>query len=235
MQQGYPYGHPYYQSPYAMAYHNQFGAYPQGGPYSNKSGGMYNQPQGYGQSYDQSSTSGAGSSNQLGSMQSRDNNSSGLGELGRTPSTQSSQPTNYGSSDPYSRSQSGYPGQSQGYPQQSYSQQPADDHKYAENKANGPSPAMNQQPGRPSSTVNNSSGQQSQSQPLQSLGGYPGFNQSQYGFAGFGSQQQPQQGQQGYGASYGGGFGNAYGQGGSYSQQSQHYNGRGGWNGSYGH
>ncbi|THY24462.1 hypothetical protein D6D01_05439 [Aureobasidium pullulans] len=232
----YPYGHPYYQSPYHAAYQNQFGyqqpAY--GSPFGGK-GAMYGQPHGYGMnsasSYDHSaSPANAGGFGAQPSMQSRDTGiSSGLGDYGRT----SSQPPNLssgfgGMSEPFGRSQSGYQGQTQGYSQQQSSGQADDLKPFGESKASGPSPGLGQ-PGRPSSAANSVGGQTPSTTlpPPQShqagFGGYPGFN-SQYGLGGLGGQshqQQQQQQQGGYGG-YGSGFGNSY------------YGARGGWGGNYG-
>lgn len=237
----FPYGHPYYQSPYQTAYQNQFGysgGYG-GAQYGGQKGGMYGQPQGYGMnapsSYDNTSSPAASGFGQQSSMQSREPGlSGGLGDYGRTSSTQ---PSGLGSgsfgSDPFARSQSGYQGQSQGYGQQQQSAPSEELKPFGDSKGTGPSPALGQ-PGRPGSAANSIGNQSQASLPppqghQQGFGGYPGFNQgSQYGggLGGLGVHQgqgQQGQGQGGYGA-YGGGFGN------SYSQY-----GRGGWGGNYGH
>lgn len=259
----YPYGHPYYQSPYQTAYANQFGfsGAPSGyggSPYGGGKGGMYGQPHGYApSSYDQHSSSpAAGSFSQQSSMHGRDSGlgGSGLGDYGRTSSTQPSGlggSSGFGGSDPFARSQSGYQSQSQGYGQQQPGQsqgygqqQPSQSQGYGQQQGQsdelkpfgdskpGQSPAAVGQPGRPGSAAN-SVGAQSQSglPPPQShqqgFGGYPGFNQSSGyggGLGGLGGHQGQGQGQGGYGQGYGGGFGN------SYSQY-----GRGGWGGNYGH
>lgn len=245
---GYPYGHPYYSSPYHAAYQNQFGFQGLGGygaPYGGK-GGMYAQSQGFGMnppsSYESSPAHAAGFGQT--SIQSRDSAlGSGLGDYGRTaaqPSQLSSSGFG-GISEPFGRAQSGFQGQSQGYGQQQSMQQAgaSDDLKpFGEAKAGGPSPALGQ-PGRPGSATNSIGGQAPSSTlpPPQShqqgFGGYPGFGSqgSQYGLGGLGGsghqqqQQQQQHQQQHQQGAYGGysGFGNTYGN--AY--------GRGGWGGNY--
>ncbi|KAL2355256.1 hypothetical protein BJ546DRAFT_841067 [Cryomyces antarcticus] len=246
----YPYGHPYYQSPYNYAYMNQFGYNQQqqgyGGGFSNK-GGMYGQShQGYGMppqsSYEQSSSpanvGGFGQS----SMHGREGGlGSGLGDYGRTSSAQASQsiPSSgaFGSlPESYGRAQSGFPGQAQAYSQQQGVQQAGNDESlkpFGESKTGGPSPSLGQ-PGRPASATNNAGGQAAQSglPPPQSHqqgfgGGYPGFGQgSQYGGLGYGGHESASS-NNGYGAGFGGNsYGSYGGRGGG--------GGGGGWGQAYG-
>ncbi|KAF1982261.1 hypothetical protein K402DRAFT_424698 [Aulographum hederae CBS 113979] len=250
----YPYGHPYYNSPYYNAYVNQYGYGHQGGfnaPFG-KGGGMYGQPNhGYGMSpqtsYDQHSSSPANVSGfGQSSMHGRESTlGGGMGEYGRSGSTQPTQnQQNTGSGafgggmpESFGRSQGGFPAQSLGYGQQQSAQQTgAEDtlKPFGETKAaGGPSPSLGQ-PGRPGSAANNTAqGGQTGLPPPQShqqgFGGYPGHlgQASQYGgLGGLGGHQagaqSHQQGQ--YGGQYGGGFG-----GGSYGS----YGGRG-WGTNYG-
>ncbi|KAK4986304.1 RNAPII degradation factor [Elasticomyces elasticus] len=248
----YPYGHPYYNSPYQSAYQNQFG-YGQhvggyGAPFAGKAG-MYGQNQNYGMnpqqsSYEQHSSSPAnvGGFGQQSSMPGRDSSlGSGLSDYSRTSATQPPQHAQSsvgfgGMPDPFSRSQSQFSSQIQGYgQQQNVGQSGPDDtlKPFGELKASGPSPLG--QPGRPNSAANSATGQgQSGLPPPQSHqqgfgGGYPSFQNSQPsqfgGLGGLGGQQGQSHHQQpsGYGA-YGNAFGNQYGS----------YGGRG-WGGNYGH
>lgn len=255
--QGYPgYSqHAYYNSPYWSAYQQQYSPYGQqggfGGPFGGK-GAMYNQPHhGYGQNaYDQHSSSPANAAGFGGRETSL---GSGLGaEYGRSGSTQPSQTQSASAgafgSDPFSRSQSGFPGQNQGYGQQQSAQQGGAEDSlkpFGDGKAGaGPSPSSLGQPGRPGSATNTAAqGAQNGLPPPQShqqgFGAYPGHPQqqmgqtSQYGggLGGLGGHtagaQSHQAGQQ-YG-NYGAGFGNnnSYG---SYGGR-----GGGGWGNNYGH
>ncbi|KAK5680402.1 RNAPII degradation factor [Elasticomyces elasticus] len=245
---GYPYGHPYYQSPYQQAYASQHSGYsgyqqqPSGygasGGYPSKQqqqGGMYGAPGGYGQSaFDQHSSSpanaGAFSQNQQGSMRSASGMSSGLGggldDYGRSSvQTTSHQSSAFGGmNDPFARSASGFGGQ---YGQQGMGGQ-VDSLKPYESKT-GPSPALGQ-PGRPGSAAANSvtapqSGlpqQQQQGQHASEFDGYPSYpgqqSASQYG--GLGGLGNHQQQPQGQSAGMGGAQGgySQYGAGG-FSQQ----------------
>jgi hypothetical protein len=250
--QGYPYSqHAYYNSPYWSAYQNQYSPYGQqggfGAPFGGK-GAMYNQPHhGYGQNaYDQHSSSPANAA----AFGGRETGlGSGLAEYGRSGSTQPSQTQSAGAgafgSDPFSRSQSGFPNQNQAYGQQQSTQQGSAEDSlkpFNDGKSGaGPSPSSIGQPGRPGSATNTAAqAAQSGLPPPQShqqgFGAYPGHPQqmgqtSQYGggLGGLGGHtagaQSHQAGQ--YGA-YGAGFGNnnSYGS----------YGGRGGgWGGNYGH
>lgn len=302
-QNTYPYGHPYYASPYFAAYTNQVSNHPYGrerpmfddvrryddqylthnpqfgyggnpggyggGPFGGTAGkqGMYGQPhQGYGMSpqtsYDQHSSSPAnvgGFSHQQ-SAPSRDGATGGsLATYGRSGSAQPSESQQqYSGSgagsyanmpDMFARS-SGFPGQTQGLGHQQASQSGTDDtvRGYGDSAkvTGGPSPALGQSGGRPTSAANNIPGQtglpttQSQSgQSQQGYGGYPGHvnhqmhgqQGSQYaagpGALGVHHQSggQTHQGSGGYGA-YGAGFGGSY-----YGAAG---NNRGGWGGNYG-
>ncbi|KAF2767178.1 hypothetical protein EJ03DRAFT_329464 [Teratosphaeria nubilosa] len=247
---GYPYGHPYYQSPYHQAYQNQFGGYGQptagaggyGGGYPNKAGGMYGGgPSAYGMgshpSYDQHSASpanaGAFGQNQASSMRSASGISSGLGggldEYGRGSAQSSShQSSAFGMNDPFARTASGFGGQG-GYQQQNMAG-PEDSLKPFDASKSGPSPALGQ-PGRPGSAANGAQGSnQSGLPPTQSqhsgFGGYPGFPSqgNQYGgLGGLGGHQQGA-GQGAYGSAYGAGNFSQYGS----------YGSRGGWGSNYG-
>ncbi|KAK4619535.1 hypothetical protein CLAFUW4_11307 [Fulvia fulva] len=254
---GFPYGHPYYNSPYQTAYQNQFGysqpagygGYPQG---QGQKGGMYGQPHaGYGMgsqsSFDQHSSSPANANafaqNQQSSMRSTSGMGSGLGGLDdyQRSSAQSGahqQSSNFGGmNDPFARSTSGFG--TQGYGQQMSTAGPEDSLKPFSDSKGGPSPALGQ-PGRPGSAANSAAGvSQSGLPPPQGqhsgYGGYPGFqNQSsQYGgLGGLGSHQGSQgAGQQsGYGAQQ-----SAYGGYGGFNQTYGNYGqSRGGWSANYG-
>lgn len=246
---GFPYGHPYYNSPYQQAYQNQFGygnpasAY---GGYQGKQGGMYGGP--YGSSYDQHSSSpanvGAFTQNQQASMRSASGMGSNLGgsgfdDYGRSSAQTASlnQTSGFGGmTDPFARSTSGF-GQTTYAAQPSMTATAQDDSlkPFGDSKS-GPSPSLGQ-PGRPGSAANSVVGssqtsvpqQQQQQQPQQnqsSFGGYGGFpsQSGQYGgLGGLGGQQGGMGGQGGYGA-YGAG---AFGQYGGYGS-------RGGWGQTYG-
>jgi len=244
---GFPYGHPYYNSPYAQAYQNQFG-YSHGGGGSGyggggypskqqqQQGGMYGGPGGYGMSqqhsYDQHSASpanaGAFGQNQQSSMRSASGMSSGLGsgldDYGRSAmQSQSHQSSAFGMNDPFARSGSGFGAQS-GYGQQSMGG-PEDSLKPFSDSKNGPSPALGQ-PGRPGSAANSAVGS-SQHSGLPA----PGTQQSGFGggYPGF-----PGQGSQ-YGSQQGSQYGGLGGLGGGHQQAQQQSNmgGQGGY-GAYG-
>ncbi|OQO07791.1 hypothetical protein B0A48_06582 [Cryoendolithus antarcticus] len=255
---GYPYGHPYYTSPYQTAYANQFGGHsgqPQqqqhgmyGGGYQNKQQAMYGQQQGYGSSYDQHSSSPASATGygqaQQASMRSASGMGSGLGghngldEYGR----QSQQSGSHGTSgfgginDPFARSTSGFGAQQSSYGQQQQGLPGQDDALKPYNDAkSGPSPALSQ-PGRPGSAANSAGGSatQHQTQPsaYSQYGNYPS-QASQYGGLGnLGGQQGQHQQQQGQGQGQGG-YGSTYGAG-AFGQYNGNQYGRGGWGNSYG-
>jgi len=239
---GHPYAAAYNQYGYGN-YMNQYPNYGQGfgASYGGKGGGMYghNHP-GYGMSpqssYDQHSSS---PSNVSGfGQRGHDNSLGGLGEYGRSGSTQPSQTqqqntTNApfsGFPDSFARSQSGYQGQGQ-YSQGNQQSGTEDSLKpFGESKtAAGASPSSLAAQGRPGSATNTSGAQgQSTLPPPQShqqgFGGYPSHLGSQYGgLGGLGTQQQSHQAG-GYG-----GFSGAYAAG-SYNYNQQ----RGGWSGNYG-
>ena len=231
-----------------------------GGPYGGAAGkqGMYGQPhQGYGapqSAYDQHSSSPAnvgGFGQQSAPNRDGPGGSSALGSYGRTGSAQPSEgQQQYGGAgsyggmpDVFSRSQSGYPGQTQSHGPQQANQQSGNEDSlrgYGESKGpSGPSPALGQPNGRPGSAVNSMQSQsgmppsQGHNQSQQAYGGYPSHHpmhgqNSQYaaspGLAGH--QQSAGQSHQGsgYGA-YGAGFGGSY-----YGN-----NNRGGWGANYGH
>lgn len=253
----YPYGHPSYQSPYAMAYQQHFSGYGQysgyGNTYGNKQGSMYGGSHGYGMgpqsSYDQHSATpanaGAFGQNQQASMRSVSGMSSGFGGLddynrgSSQAAAQQQNNTGFGNttSDPFARSASGFGGPNTGYGQQSMAGQEDSLKPFADTSKNGPSPALGQ-PGRPTSAANSAGGsghpQQTPSHQS-SFGGYGGFpGQSQYGgLGGLGSQQQQQQQGQSGMAGQQGGYG-SYGAGG-FGQSYGSYNSRGGgWGAQYG-
>ncbi|KAI6965292.1 hypothetical protein KC329_g15293, partial [Hortaea werneckii] len=250
---GYPYGHPYYNSPYQAAYQNQFGFNHAGlggyggGGFPGKQGGMYGAPGGYGMgshsAYDQHSASPANASafgqNQATSMRSASGMStglsSGLDDYGRSSmqSAASQQGSAFGMNDPFARSASGFGGQP-AYGQQSMAAQEESLKPFADSTKSGPSPALGQ-PGRPGSAANSAVGSTHGglpppgSNPSGFGGGYPGFpgSGSQYGgLGGLGQQAQSGMGGQagGYGGYGAGGFGQAYGA----------YGSRGGWGSNYG-
>ena len=253
----YPYGHPSYNSPYAMAYQQQFtnyGGYSgYGGGYGNKQQGMYGGSHGYGMgpqsSFDQHSASpanaGAFGQNQQASMRNVSGMSGGFGGLedytrgsSQATATQQHNSSGFGNAtnDPFARSTSGFGSQNTGYGQQSMAGQEDSLKPFADASKTGPSPALGQ-PGRPTSAANSAggsaqSGHAQQAQSHQSgFGGYGGFQgQPQYGgLGGLGSQQQP--GQSGMGGQQGG-YG-SYGAGG-FGQSYGSYNSRGGWGAQYG-
>ncbi|KAI1840587.1 hypothetical protein JX266_013191 [Neoarthrinium moseri] len=241
---GFPYGHPYNNSPFYSQYMNYYGGYGQGGygggPYGK--GGVYGQPHQYGMShqspYEHSSspaTSGFGQS----SLAGRD---SGLGSsidnYGRAGSAQSGAQSLGnsgfgGAHDAFNRAgSSSYQSQAgQGFSgPNAPAGSSADDLKpYGESKtAGGPSPALGGG-ARPGSATNNTPGQsglpppQSGAQGMGGFGNYPshlqghGLHGNQTGGSGFG------QGHGSYGQ-YG-----AYGAGqyGNYGRQG------GGWGNNY--
>ncbi|KAI9717292.1 MAG: hypothetical protein M1812_004819 [Candelaria pacifica] len=258
----YPYGHPYYASPYYAAYLNQFGYGNQsygGGPYGGK-GGMYGQPhQNYAMSpqpYEHSSSpANIGGFGQP-SLHGRDSAHSGaLGDYGRSGSAQPSQSQQHsagggafgGMPDVFGRSASGYPGQSPLGQQHGGAQAGNEEtlKPFGESKpTGGPSPSLNQ-PGRPGSATN------APSQPGPSGLPPPQSQQGQQGFGGYPSHlNHPVHGSQG--AQYGGLGGLGGHQGGAQTHQTGGYGsygsgfggsnyygnsggGRGGWGGNYGH
>jgi hypothetical protein len=249
----YPYGHPYYSSPYYAAYMNQYQQYGGGNyganPYGAKAG-LHQPYQGYGMSpagapYEHASSPAAGGFGGS-SLQGRDSAlGGGLGDYGRAGSAQSAQtPQGLGGSgafggahDPFARGS--YPGQNQQHYNASQGAQAGsgDDLKpFGDSKAaNGPSPSLSQA-GRPGSATNAAPG--SALPPPQSqqggYGGYPAHLQQQLhntqassygGLGGAAGHQAAGQGHQG--SQYGGyqGFG-----GYNYGNNQQ----RGGWGGNYG-
>jgi hypothetical protein len=258
-QPGYPYGHPYYSSPYYAAYMNQYqqyGANYPGGPYGAKGGIHQQQPyQGYGMSpaapYDHAASP-AGGGFGASSLHGRDSALGGLSDYGRAGSTQSAQtPQSLGGSaafggghDAFGRGSS-YQGQAQQHYNAQQGSQPnaGDDLKpFGDSKsANGPSPSLSQA-ARPGSATNTAPG--SVLPPPQSqqagYGGYPAHLQQGHGLHG------SQAGSQ-YGGLGGAGAHQAAGQ--NHQQNSQYggYQGfgggnyygnnqqRGGWGGNYGH
>ncbi|KAH6719107.1 hypothetical protein BKA61DRAFT_270576 [Leptodontidium sp. MPI-SDFR-AT-0119] len=248
----YPYGHPYYQSPYYAAAWNQYQqGYGGNYPYGAKGG---HQPyQGYGMSpaapYEHTASPAAGGFG-ASSLHGRESALGGLSEYGRAGSAQASQPPQalggsgaFGGHDAFGRG-SAYQGQGQ---QQYHSQQGAqpgasDDLKpFGDSKAaNGPSPSL--QAGRPGSATNASSG--SALPPTQTQAGYGGYpahlqqpgqglhaNQTGSGYGGLGGAGHQAGGQGHQNSQYGGyqAFGGNYGGYGNNQQQ------RGGWGGNYGH
>ncbi|KAH6678056.1 hypothetical protein B0J14DRAFT_687917 [Halenospora varia] len=253
----YPYGHPYFSSPYYAAYMNQYQQYGAGnypaGPYGAK-GGLHQPYQGYGMTpgapYEHGSSPAAGGFG-ASSLHGRDSAlGGGLGEYGRSASGQqaSQAPAGLagsgafgGAHDAFGRGSS-YQGQSQQHynASQSTQQGSGDDLKpFGDSKGtNGPSPSLSQA-GRPGSATNAAPG--SVLPPPQSqqsgYGGYPAHLQQGL----HGSQA---------GSQYGGGLGGAAGHqaagqghqnsqygayqafGGNYYGNSQQ---RGGWGGNYGH
>ena len=254
----YPYGHPYYSSPYYAAYMNQYQQYGGGGnygagPYGAKAG-LHQPYQGYGMSpagapYEHASSPAAGGFGGS-SLHGRDSAlGGGLGDYGRAGTAQSAQtPQGLGGSgafggahDPFGRG-SAFPGQSQQhYNAANQSNQPVsgDDLKpFGDSKtANGPSPSISQA-GRPGSATNTAPGLALPPPQSQQGGyGYPGHLQQQhhntqgssYGsLGGAGGHQAGGQGHQG--SQYGGyqGFG-----GGGYNNYGNNQQ-RGGWGGNYG-
>ena len=225
---------------YDDQYISQNPQYGYGGVFGGGKQGMYGQGhQGYGMSpqasYDQHSGSPANTSAFGSQHPSNREPSSGLGNYGRSGSTQPSEnsqqfpgtgATSHNSvSDVFGRSQPGYQGHNQGLGGGNEESL----RTYNDKSQSGPSPALGQPGNRPGSAVN----AQGQNQGQSGYSGYPNqMNQqmhsqqgSQYGGApsGFAGHQSGNQ-NQGYGG-YGGGYGgNIYGN-----------NSRGGWGGSYGH
>lgn len=245
---GYPYGHPYYSSPYYAQFMNQYQGYGAGnyaaGPYGAK-GGVHGQqaypsnPYGVGPGglYNHSASPAAGGFGGS-SLPGRDSALGGsFGDYGRAGSAQSSQAPQGlgggafgGSHDAFGRGSS-YQGQNQQHygANQTAQAGSGDDLKpFGESKtANGPSPSLSQA-GRPGSATNTAPG--SGLPPPQSqqsgYGGYPGHLQQGHGLHGNQA-----------GGQYGGGAGGASahqaaGQGGHQSSDGyQGYQGFGG--GSY--
>ncbi|KAK4495671.1 hypothetical protein PRZ48_012939 [Zasmidium cellare] len=258
---GYPYGHPFYSSPYQQAYQNQFGYSHQpvgyGGGFPGNKGSMYGAPHGYGMgsqsSYEQHSSSPANanafSQNQQASMRSASGMGSGLGGLdeygrGAAQSGSHQQSSGFGNvNDPFARSASGFGqggyGQHAQHAQQNMTAGPEDALKPFNDSKSGPSPALGQ-PGRPGSAANSAAGtSQSGLPPPQgqhsAFGGYPGFQgqNSQYGgLGGLGNHGQGQQSSMGGQQSAYGGYGGGFNQTyGGYGAS----RGGGGWGASYGH
>lgn len=225
---------------------------------------MYGQPhQGYGMSpqssYEQSSSpANVGGFGQHG-MPARDNSlgAGGAGGYGRSGSAQPAENQQQSASSSafggmpnvFSRSQSGFSGQTQSLHQQHSGQQSGGDDpvkQYGEMKgAGGPNPSLSQ-PGRPGSAINSMPGQSAQSglpppqsqQPQQAFGGYPSHlnhqlhsqQGSQYGTALGGHSAHHQAGGQNH-------QGSGYGSYGGAQFPSSYYagSGRPGWSGSYTH
>ena len=249
----YPYGHPYYSSPYYAQYLNQYQQYGAGnyagGPYAAKGGLHAGGYPGYGMSpnapYEHASSPAAGGFGGS-SLHGRDSAlGGGLGEYGRAGSAQSSQTPQGLGGGAFGASHDAFgPGssyQGRGYGQQGNQPGVADDLKpFGDSKtANGPSPALSQA-GRPGSATNTAPG--SALPPAQSqqagYGGYPahlqqghGIHGSQAGsqYAGLGGAGGHQAAGQGHQSSQYGGY-QAFG--GNYYGNSQQ---RGGWGGNYGH
>lgn len=235
----YPYGHPYYSSPYYAAYMNQFQQYGGGsygaGPYGGKGGIHAQSYQGYGMSpggpYDHTSSPAPGFG--VPSLLGRDSAlSGGLGEYGRVGSAQSSTHQGLpGAHDAFSRGGS-YQGQYN--PPGSQSGSGEDLKPFGESKTgSGPSPSL-PQAGRPGSAANTSS----------TSGLPPQQSSQQAGYAGYpGHLQQPGHGlHAGQAASQYGALGGAQGhqnsQYGGYQGFGGNYYGSGqqrGWGGNYGH
>lgn len=256
----YPYGHPYYSSPYYTQYMNQYQQYGGqgnygGAPYGAKSGlhGQQAYP-GYGMTpgapYEQHASSPAAGGFGGSSLHGRDSALGGsLGEYGRAGSAQSSQaPQGLGSGafggahDAFNRGNS-YQGQNQQHFGNTQGSQPSagDDLKpFGDSKtANGPSPSLTQA-GRPGSATNTAPG--SVLPPPQSqqggYGGYPSHLQQGHGLHGSqaGTQYAGLGGAGAHQAAGQGHQGSQYGYnqafGGNYYGNSQQ---RGGWGGNYGH
>lgn len=236
-----------------------------GGPFGGTGGkqGMYGQPhQGYGASpqmgYDQHSASPAntGAFAQQHASSGRDSAApGGLGNYGRTGSTQPSENpqqysgagvTNHGSMpDVFGRSQSNYQGQNSGLGshigQQSGNDDPLRNYGDSSKVPGGPSPALGQPGGRPGSAANvpgqtglpQSQGQ-GQGQGQQGYAGYMGHQMhgqqgSQYGGGPGGLGGHHQSGGQNHQAGGYGAYGPGYGSG-FYGNSN-----RGGWGANYGH
>lgn len=250
----YPYGHPYYSSPYYAQYLNQYqqygaGNYP-GAPYPGKGGlhaGGYPQ---YGMTpgapYEHASSPAAGGFAGS-SLHGRDSAlAGGLGDYGRAGTAPSSQAPQGLGSGAFGASQDTFgPGstyQRQGYAQQGAQPTAGDDLKpFGDSKgANGRSPSLSQ-PGRPGSATNTAPGS-ALPPPQSQQAGYPGYPSHLQGHGLHGAQAGSQYGGlggagaagQGHQSSQYGGYqgfgGNFYGN----SQQQQQQQ-RGGWGGNYGH
>jgi hypothetical protein len=248
----YPYGHPYYSSPYYAQYLNQYQQYGAGnyagGPYPGKGGLHGGAYPGYAISpaapYEHASSPAAGGFGGS-SLHGRDNAlAGGLGDYGRAGSAQSSQQAPQGlGSGAFGGAQDAFgPGstyQGRGYTQQATQPGAGDDLKpFGDSKtANGRSPSLSQ-PGRPGSATNAAPGTVLPPQSQQAgYGGYPGHLQ---GHGLHGTQA---------GSQYGGLGGAAGHQGAGQAHQSSQYGGyqafggnfygnnqqRGGWGGNYGH
>ena len=251
----YPYGHPYYSSPYYAAYVNQYqqygaGSYP-GGPYGAK-GGVHQQYPGYGMSpgapYDHAASPAAGGFGGS-SLHGRDSALGGLSEYGRAGSAQAAQtPQALGGSGAFGAHEAFGRGSSyQSQPQQHFGGQQGgqqgvgDDLKpFGDSKtANGPSPSL-AQAGRPGSATNTAPGSAlPPPQSQQGYGGYPGHPQQQ-GHGLHGNQAGGQYGALGgAGGHQAGGQGHQNSQYGGYQAFGGNYYGnsqqRGGWGGNYGH
>jgi len=251
----YPYGHPYYSSPYYAQYLNQYQQYGGGnygaGPYGAKAGLHGQGYPGYGMTgapYDNASSPAAGGFGGS-SLHGRDSAlGGGLGDYARAGPAQSQTPQGLGSGafggthDAFARGSS-YQGQNQQHYNANQANQPStgDDLKpFGDSKTvNGPSPSISQA-GRPGSATNTAPG--SALPPPQSqqggYGGYPahlqhGLHGSQAGsqYAGLGGAGGHQGGGQGHQNSQYGGY-QAFGGGNYYGNNSQQ---RGGWGGNYGH
>ncbi|PMD64039.1 uncharacterized protein K444DRAFT_641123 [Hyaloscypha bicolor E] len=247
----YPYGHPYYSSPYYAAYMNQYqqygaGNYP-GGPYGAK-GGLHQGYQGYGMTpgapYDHAASPAAGGFGGS-ALHGRDSALGGLSDYGRAGSAPSSQtPQALGGSGAFGGShdafgRGSYQAQQQYGAQQGNQQGGGDDLKpFGDSKvANGPSPSLSQA-GRPGSATNTAGSALPPPQSQQAgYGGYPAHLQQQGqglhgsqsgGYAGLGGAGGHQAGGQGHQNSQYGGY-QAFG-GNYYGSQQQ----RGGWGGNYG-
>jgi hypothetical protein len=250
----YPYGHPYYSSPYYTQYLNQYqqygggaGNYP-GGPYPGKGGLHAGAYPGYAMSpgapYEHASSPAAGGFGGS-SLHGRDSAlGGGLGDYGRAGSAQSAQtPQGLGSGSFGGAQDSFGPGsayQGRGYAQQGAQPGAGDDLKpFGDSKAtNGRSPSLSQ-PGRPGSATNTAPGSALPPPQSQQAGyaGYPahvqghGLHGSQAGsqYGGLGGAGGHQAAGQGHQSSQYGGY-QAFG--GNYYGNSQQ---RGGWGGNYGH
>ncbi|KAF2167870.1 hypothetical protein M409DRAFT_65937 [Zasmidium cellare ATCC 36951] len=257
---GFPYGHPFYNSPYQQAYQNQFGYSHQpvgyGGGFPSNKGNMYGgAPHGYGMgsqsSYEQHSSSPANanafSQNQQASMRSASGMGSGLGGLdeygrGSAQSGSHQQSSGFGSvNDSFARSTSGFGqggyGQHGQHGQQNMTAGPEDALKPFNESKSGPSPALGQ-PGRPGSAANSAAGtSQSGLPPPQqqgqhsAFGGYPGFPGQNSQYGGLGGLGSHGQGQSGMGGQQ-----SAYSGYGGFNQTYGGYGAsRGGWGANYGH
>ncbi|KAL8716233.1 MAG: hypothetical protein Q9220_000138 [cf. Caloplaca sp. 1 TL-2023] len=210
----YPYGHPYYPSPYYQAYVNQFGyggsqgGY--GGPFSGGGAGagkqgMYGQPhQGYGMSpqasYDHgtSSPAGHGGFGQQHVAPTREGAAStSTANYNRTGSTQPFEQQQYpgaggsggygGMSDAFGRSGTGFQGQSHGHDHQQANQQNSNNElRGFGDTSKVPGGPSPAPAARPGSAVNNMPSQTGQT------GMPPSMNQLQQGYGGYPSHLNPQ-------------------------------------------